>query len=104
VNVAQGWTVIGVLGAFSLALVALMSQFLVAKVDQILTLVSASEERLGARIDRLDGRMDALEGRMDGLDGRMDALEGRMDALDGRMDALDRDVQALANRVFRDDP
>lgn len=95
-NVAQAWTVVGILGAFGLAMVGLMSQFLVAKVDQILTRVTASEERLGARMDHLDGRMDHLDGRMDVLDGRMAGLEGRMDA-------LDRDVQAIANRVFRDE-
>jgi len=88
-NIAQTWTVVGILGAFGLAMVGLMSQFLVAKVDQILTRVTASEERLGARMDHLDGRMDLLDGRMAGLE--------------GRMDALDRDVQAIANRVFRDE-
>lgn len=88
-NIAQAWTVVGILGAFGLAMVGLMSQFLVAKVDQILTRVTASEERLGARMDHLDGRMDVLDGRMAGLE--------------GRMDALDRDVQAIANRVFRDE-
>lgn len=88
-GVAQSWTVIGVLAAFGLAMVGLMSQFLVSKVDQILTRVTASEERLGARMDRLDGRMETLE--------------GKMEALDRKVDTLDRDVQAIANRVFRDD-
>jgi hypothetical protein len=33
----------------------------------------------------------------------MERLEGRMGGLDGRMDRLDRDVQAIAERVFRDE-
>jgi outer membrane murein-binding lipoprotein Lpp len=88
-NIAQSWTVIGILGAFGLVMVGLMSQFLVAKVDQILSRVTVSEERLGTRMDRLETRMDGLDGRMDGLD--------------GKFDRLDRDVQAIADRVFRDD-
>lgn len=67
---AQTWTVIGILGAFSLGVLAL-----------------STTQRLGidTRIDRLGERMNSLEQRMSGLEVRMDHVELRMDGLEQRM-------------------
>lgn len=94
-NIAQSWTVIGILGAFALALVALMAQFMGAKIDLVLTRLATSEANTGAKIDRLDDRMVNLEGKVD-------KLEGKVDTLERKVDTLDRDVQAIANHVFRE--
>jgi chromosome segregation ATPase len=81
---AQTWTVIGILGAFSLGVLAL-----------------STTQRLGidTRIDRLGERMNSLEQRMSGLEVRMDRVELRMDGLEQRMDAVELRMDRLEQRM-----
>jgi chromosome segregation ATPase len=81
---AQTWTVIGILGAFSLGV-----------------LVLSTTQRLGldTRIDRLGERMNSLEQRMNGVEVRMDRLEVRMDRLEVRMDGLEVRMDRLGERM-----
>lgn len=81
-NIAQSWTVIGVLAAFGVTIAGLMAQLAAARVDQILTRITGLEERIDTRMDRLEGRMDRLE---------------------TRTGTLDRGVRTIATRVFRGD-
>ena len=78
-NTAQGWALIGLVGAF-----ATMSMTMV-----VFSFHSLRSE-LAARFDAVDSRFDAVDTRFDGVD--------------RRLDNLDRDVQALTDKVFRAGP
>lgn len=80
---AQTWTVIGILGAFSLG---------------VLVLSTTQRLALDTRIDRLNERMNALELRMNGLELRVGAVELRMDRLEQRMDGLERRMGTLSDQ------
>lgn len=81
---AQTWTVIGILGAFSLGVFVL-----------------STTQRLGldTRIDRIGERMNGLEQRMNGLELRVGAVEVRMDRLEQRMDAVELRMDRLEQRM-----
>jgi uncharacterized coiled-coil protein SlyX len=80
---AQTWTVISILGAFSLGV-----------------LVLSTTQRLGldTRIDRLDERVGLVEQRLNGLELRLGAVELRMDRLEQRMDGLEQHMGTLSNQ------
>ena len=76
---AQGWTLLGILGIFAATVVSLSVH---------------SQQSMRAY---LDARFDAVSARFDSVDARFAAV-------DRRFDALDRDVQALMDHVFRNRP
>ncbi len=76
---AQGWTLLGILGVFAATVV---------------TLIVASQQSMRAFLDA----------RFDAVDARFDAVDARFAAVDRRFDVLDRDVQALMDHVFRNRP
>lgn len=84
---AQTWVVIGLLATFGAAIVGVVTQLLSSRVDQVLV-----------RIDHVLLRVELGETR---TAARIDGLEQEVR---GQLERLDHDVQAIATRVFRDEP
>jgi hypothetical protein len=87
VTSAQTWVVIGLLATFGAAIVGVVTQLLSSRVDQVLV-----------RIDHVLLRVELGETR---TAARIDGLEQEVR---GQLERLDHDVQAIATRVFRDEP
>jgi Flp pilus assembly pilin Flp len=89
VLVEQGWALIGLIGVLIVALLTLVGWTL-----------RSFKGFVAARFDAVDSRFDAIESA---TSARFDAVNTRIDAVVQRLDRLDRDVQALVNRIFRED-
>lgn len=89
-NDPQIWTLIGVFAA------AMLGGFTVV-ISSLSRVIRAEITGLRAEIG---GKITGLRGE---IGGEISGLNTRFDTLEKRIDHLDRDVQALTNRVLRDD-
>ena len=93
----QTWTTIGVLAAALLGMMTLVTTLLTRSIGGQIT---SLRNEMVSGFDSVRSEIGGLRAEMNA---RFETVDVRFDAVNTRLDGLDRDVQALVDRVFRQD-
>jgi hypothetical protein len=97
----QTWTTIGVLAAALLGMMTLITTVLTRSIGgQITSLRNEMVSGFDSVRSELRSEVGGLRTEMNA---RFETVDVRFEAVNTRLDGLDRDVQALVDRVFRQD-